>query len=104
MDGEFADLPGQGQQIVTGGVGCGCSSSLALNGSSESFWGAGCQDHDLVRRLEVLAEHRFGEVMAPASTLQRRSHEAGGDFFMLEFEVKDTIYSNPKRSREEGSV
>ena len=66
------------------------------NGYAESFHGVGYQDLDLVRRLEALVEHRFGNDLVSAPSFKQRCHETGGDFFMLEFEIKDSSYSIPQ--------
>ena len=34
---------------------------VEISGYDKPFYGAGDQDLDLVRRLEALAEHRFGK-------------------------------------------
>ena len=58
----------------------------------------------LVRRLEALAVHRFGNDLASAPSFKQRCHETGGDFFMLELEIKDSSYSLPITWRLSGNV
>ena len=78
---------------VTGRIGCRFSRPVfEISGYEESFYGVRYQDLDLVRRLEALAEHRFGKDLVSAPSFKQRCHETGRDFFMLEFEIMDSRY------------
>ena len=60
---------------ITGRIGCSFPSYFEINGYDESFYCAGYQDFDLLRRLEALAEHRFGNDMVPTPSCKQRCHE-----------------------------
>ncbi|MFM7979776.1 MAG: hypothetical protein ACKPKO_10710, partial [Candidatus Fonsibacter sp.] len=59
---------------MAGLIGCRVSPFFEINGYEESFYGAGYQDLDLVRRLETLVEHRSGTDIVATMSCKQRCH------------------------------